>query len=112
MDKYARYRERHPERVKETDRKYIEKNRESRNAKKREEYMRDRDNILEKNRTDLKQCPSCTKNYRRLYLPYHMVNRHKFQRENLPPDLLCKVVQKKDLVGEDLSAVNHNSLSA
>ena len=96
MDKYARYRERHPERVKETDRKYIEKNRESRNAKKREEYMRDRDNILEKNRTDLKQCPICTKNYRRLYLPHHMVNRHKFQRDNLPPDLLCKVVQKKD----------------
>jgi hypothetical protein len=75
MDKYARYRERHPERVKENDRKYIEKNRESRNAKKREEYMRDRDNILEKNRTDLKQC---------------------LQRNNLPPDLLCKVVQKKD----------------
>ena len=101
MDKYARYRKTHPERVKESDRKYIEKNRESRNLKKREDYMRDRNNILEKSRTDLKQCPICTINYRRLYLPHHMVNRHKIQRENLPPDLLCKAVQKKELVGED-----------
>lgn len=103
MDKYERYRERHPERVKESDRKYIQKNRESRNTKKREEYMRDRDKILERSRTDLKQCPICTINYRRLYLPHHMMNRHNIHKENLPSDLLCKVVQKKDFVGEDLS---------
>ena len=87
----------------ESDRRYIEITRESRNAKKREQYVRDRDKVLEKSRTDLKQCPICTINYRSLYLPHHMVNRHLIQRENLPPGLLRKVVQNKYLVGEDLS---------
>ena len=89
--------------IMESDRRYIEITRESRNAKKREQYVRDRDKVLEKSRTDLKQCPICTINYRRLYLPHHMVNRHLIQRENLPPGLLRKVVQNKYLVGEDLS---------
>lgn len=103
MDRHERYRRAHPERIQESDRKYIEKNRENRNAKKRENYMRDREKILERSRNDLKVCPICAINYRRLYLPHHMTKRHKIEKENLPPDLLCKVVPKKDLGGEGLS---------
>lgn len=83
-----RYRERNPEKRKESSHNSYIKFREKNLERKREHYQR----IKEDAKLDVKPCPICTINYRRLYLKKHMMLRHKLPESELPFDLLCKPV--------------------
>jgi hypothetical protein len=69
---------------------YIEANRELINEKRRkrystekrkEDYMQNREEILKKCKEDRTNCPLCGLDYRRLYIPQHVVTRHKISKE-------------------------------
>ena len=65
---------------------YYEANRETINKKRREKYDREdrkayydrtRVEMLEKGKADRACCPLCGLDFRRLYIPRHIENRHK-----------------------------------
>jgi hypothetical protein len=69
---------------------YIEANREIINYKRRmrydsearkKEYNENREVILKQKRNDRSECPLCKLEYRRLYIPQHLVTRHKISKE-------------------------------
>ena len=69
---------------------YIEANREIINYKRRmrydsearkKEYNENREAILKQKRNDRSECPLCKLEYRRLYIPQHLVTRHKISKE-------------------------------
>ena len=89
MLKHQNYRERHPDRVKAASQACYQKYRDVYLQKKRERYELQKEEF----KKDVKQCPICQIDYRRMYLKKHMLNRHKMSEEELPTDLCCKLVK-------------------
>ena len=70
---------------------YIEANREIINHKRRmrydsearkKEYSENREAILLQKKNDRGVCPLCKLDFRRLYIPQHLVTRHKISKED------------------------------
>lgn len=53
----------------------------------RELYQKKREEILESGKADRARCPMCQLDFRRLYIPRHIVTRHKVP---VPADLVCE----------------------
>ena len=60
LSKDAAYRQRHPERVKESNRRHYHANKEMYAIKRRERYLANREGILGRVRADRVECPFCT----------------------------------------------------
>jgi len=76
---------------------YIEANRDMINYKRRmrydsearkKEYIENRESILLQKKNDRSQCPLCKLDFRRLYIPQHLITRHKISKEEACQ--LCK----------------------
>ena len=75
------YRERHPEKVREQRLACYLKYHQENLEKKRIRYAANKEKISAQNKADVKICPICHINYKRRYLPTHLLNRH-----NVTPD--------------------------
>ena len=82
--------------------KYLESNRDFINAKRRakyssefrkQEYADKRDLILQKGKEDRALCPYCKLDFRRLYIPKHIVTRHKISIPDNLNELICKTIE-------------------
>ena len=72
-------------------REYVETNREKINGNRRvkyspqnrkAEYQQNREDILKRGKEDRSNCPLCGLDFRRLYIPKHVVTRHKISKED------------------------------
>ena len=72
--------------------KYVEANRDKINETRRDkysseqrkaEYQLKREEILRKGKEERAICPLCGLDFRRLYIPKHVVTRHKMSRNNI-----------------------------
>ena len=95
MQKHKSYRERHPDRVKISSQICYQKYRDINLQKKRDRYATQKEIF----KLDVKQCPICQIDYRRIYLKKHMVNRHKLSEDELPPDLCQHVIIQGGVCG-------------
>lgn len=76
MDKDTLYRLRHPEKVKETHKKYYATHKAVINARNRTYYNQNKDCILQSQKLDRSTCPLCNLSFRRGYLAKHIETRH------------------------------------
>ena len=87
LTKDHKYRQRHPEKVRESAKRHYAAHREAYAIKRRERYLNQRTAILERMKNDRVECPFCANiTFHRTYLPKHIKNRHKLD----PTEVLTK----------------------
>jgi hypothetical protein len=96
LNKDQRYRLKNPEKVKQSNYNYHVANRDVINVKKKMLYQQTRVARLEKEKKDVRACPVCEINFRRLYLKKHLLHRHKFDQEKVD-ELLCSPCDKQPI---------------
>lgn len=84
ITKDKKYRQAHPDRVKESSRLHYERNKASYREKRRQRYIQNRSEILEKLKNDRVSCPLCIGiTFNRSYLPKHLSNRHALDQSTI-----------------------------
>ena len=79
MNKDELYKLRHPDRVKESCRLFYNTHKDEINLKRRQSYDLKKDDISKAGKEDVRTCPLCNIDYRRVYLHAHLQNRHKVE---------------------------------
>ena len=95
MNKDKLYKLRHPDRVKESDHLFYHTHKDEINLKRRQSYELKKDAISKAGKEDVRTCPLCNIDYRRVYLRAHLQNRHKV--EALCPSIFYRSGTSGDL---------------
>lgn len=91
LSKDGKYRQRHPERVKESAKRHYATHREEYAIKRRERYQLQRAEILERLKNDRVECPFCSNiTFNRQYLPKHIKTRHKMDPTTVITTEFCR----------------------